>query len=326
VPNKHVLTVVALVLMLLGNLPAPVVAQTSNSLGISAELNCGNFLPASDGGQQHAQAVYDADPSDPYGLDGPPGPDNDTTGEPGVACETPEDLGTEPPATCQDFLPASEGGREHAQALFDSAGTGDPYSLDADGNGIACDDGTGGADEPDPLDGTPRERRGNDQETLDGPAPERRRDNREALDGAPLVVSRGTTVVVSATPLDDFDSLEARLDARFAALEAQFAAFEVRAQNGFGRFDESADDASSQGQGATVIVSCSRQPAAVTQPGNSTDPGTQAMLAQRARGGQTIRANPADRLKARNDPKRERDDERKAKKRDHHNSKQRNRR
>ena len=35
--------------------------------------------------QEDAQAVYDQDPSDPYGLDGPIG--DSFTGEPGVACE-----------------------------------------------------------------------------------------------------------------------------------------------------------------------------------------------------------------------------------------------
>ena len=37
--------------------------------------------------QEQAQHIYLADLSDPFGLDGPPGPDNDTVGEPGVACE-----------------------------------------------------------------------------------------------------------------------------------------------------------------------------------------------------------------------------------------------
>jgi hypothetical protein len=133
-------------------------------------------------------------------------------------------------------------------------------------------------------------------------------------------------VVVSVAPLGDFADLEARLDARFAALEADFAAFEEQAQNGFGRFDESGDDASSRGQGATVIVSSSRQPAAVTKPGDTTDTGAQAVLAQRARDGATIGAHPADRLKARSDTKRDRDNERKAKKRDRHNGKQRHHR
>ena len=42
-------------------------------------LDCSSF-----GFQEEAQAVFDADPSDPYGLDGPVGP---TSGnQPGVAC------------------------------------------------------------------------------------------------------------------------------------------------------------------------------------------------------------------------------------------------
>jgi hypothetical protein len=37
--------------------------------------------------QEDAQAEHDRDPSDPSGLDGPIGPNNDTTGTPGKACE-----------------------------------------------------------------------------------------------------------------------------------------------------------------------------------------------------------------------------------------------
>lgn len=35
--------------------------------------------------QEQAQYIYDQDPSDPYGLDGPIG--EESSGEPGVACE-----------------------------------------------------------------------------------------------------------------------------------------------------------------------------------------------------------------------------------------------
>ncbi|MDP9358036.1 MAG: hypothetical protein M3R02_22685 [Chloroflexota bacterium] len=42
--------------------------------------NCGDYVS-----QAAAQSVYNADPSDPEGLDGPPGPTS--AGEPGVACE-----------------------------------------------------------------------------------------------------------------------------------------------------------------------------------------------------------------------------------------------
>src|SRR5215216_2452471 len=77
-----------------------------------------------------------------------------------------------------------------------------------------------------------------------GPRPwSRSRERADLLRGvvviqAPPITGGSTTVFVSATPLNDFDTLEARLDARFAALEAQFAVFEACAQNGFGRFVE----------------------------------------------------------------------------------------
>ncbi|CAN5882132.1 hypothetical protein BH24ACT15_BH24ACT15_05420 [soil metagenome] len=45
-------------------------------------FNCDDFTY-----QEDAQQVYERDTSDPHGLDGPPGPNNDTTGTPGVACE-----------------------------------------------------------------------------------------------------------------------------------------------------------------------------------------------------------------------------------------------
>ncbi len=44
--------------------------------------NCADFATKDD-----AQRTYDFDPSDPNGLDGPVGPDNDTRGTPGDACE-----------------------------------------------------------------------------------------------------------------------------------------------------------------------------------------------------------------------------------------------
>ncbi len=47
------------------------------------QFNCDHFRY-----QEDAQAVYNADPSDPSGLDGPIGPDNDTRGTPGLACES----------------------------------------------------------------------------------------------------------------------------------------------------------------------------------------------------------------------------------------------
>lgn len=49
----------------------------------AAGKNCSDFT-----NQQAAQAFYKADTSDPDGLDGPIGPNNDSTGTVGVACES----------------------------------------------------------------------------------------------------------------------------------------------------------------------------------------------------------------------------------------------
>ncbi len=68
--------------------------------------------------QEQAQAVYDRDPSDPYGLDGLPG--ESFTGVQGVACED---------------LPSGggSGGGEHT--MLDSGGpTGAPYPTMNDGS------------------------------------------------------------------------------------------------------------------------------------------------------------------------------------------------
>jgi hypothetical protein len=277
--------------------------------------NCENFRD-----QDDAQAAYDADRADPFDLESSE-PVND------VPCEDEPAFGTEPLISC-DALTDYPDAQQALQGLYDhTRDEGDPYGLDQGGDpAVACDGGGNGADAQDPLDGTPRARRGNDEEALDGPPSDRSRRDRDARNASPATTTDGETVVVSAVSLGDFDDLEARLDARFAALQADFAAFEVRAENGFGRFDESADDASSREQGATVIVSSSRQPTAVTKPGDTTDAGTQAVLAQRARDGETIGAHPADRLKARNETKRERDKDRKVKQRDRHNGKHRHRR
>jgi hypothetical protein len=79
------------------------------------------------------------------------------------------------------------------------------------------------------------------------------------------VTSRGPRVVVSIGALGTGETLEARLEARFAALEAQFAAFEVRAENGFGRFPEAGDEATAGEQAAIRIGSPSQRPITTTQ-------------------------------------------------------------
>jgi hypothetical protein len=214
---------------------------------------CENFRYQSD-----AQAAFTADPSDPFGLDG------DTNG---VACQGEERFGTSPLVNCDDLRDHPDA-RQALQGLYDyTRAAGDPYTLDADGNGIACDGGDGAGarrDDREVLDGPPQSG-GHDPEALDGPAPDRRREDEEDLDRSPPVTSRGPRVVVSIGALGTGETLEARLEARFAALEAQFAAFEVRAENGFGRFPDAGDEAMSGGQATTAVVSTSRQFITMTQ-------------------------------------------------------------
>jgi hypothetical protein len=125
------------------------------------------------------------------------------------------DLGSKSPAQCENFEDV-----RHRQALLDITGSDDPYGLDQDGDTIACNGGE--------RVGSGRGDGGevNDPEVLDGVRPD----------------TRGTTVVVSAGALGTGETLEVRLDARFAATEAEFAAFEVRGANGFGRFPKSGDE------------------------------------------------------------------------------------
>lgn len=123
------------------------------------DLNCEDFAS-----QAEAQAALREDPSDPNGLDGPPGPVG--TGEPGVACEgalpgpvdfepvanegvvpgsgvtSVEDVASAPAAQygqagdiyCEDFF-----SREESQAALD-AEPGSTSGLDADGDGLACEE------------------------------------------------------------------------------------------------------------------------------------------------------------------------------------------
>src|SRR5215204_7644990 len=78
-------------------------------------LDCANFLD-----QEDAQVALDADPEDPFGLDG----NND-----GEACEQPEgDFGTLPPVNCDDLRDHPDIARalyEHSLDKYDS----DRYEL-----------------------------------------------------------------------------------------------------------------------------------------------------------------------------------------------------
>ena len=65
-----------------GRVLAASLALSVLSASAQQDLDCEDFTY-----QEDAQDVYNADPSDPHGLDGPKGPDNDTRGTPGLACE-----------------------------------------------------------------------------------------------------------------------------------------------------------------------------------------------------------------------------------------------
>jgi excalibur calcium-binding domain-containing protein len=91
------------------------------------DKDCADFAT-----QAEAQAVLDADRSDPHQLDG----DND-----GVACESVFGEPGQPPTDpapfedkdCRDFAT-----QEEAQAVLD-ADASDPHQLDGDHDGIACE-------------------------------------------------------------------------------------------------------------------------------------------------------------------------------------------
>jgi len=116
----------------------------------SADLyDCSDFAT-----QEEAQAVFNQDPSDPYGLDEDPGPDD------GVACEWNPDSseGSPPPQSTSTPTPSSSPSPEssvtpssggdldcsdfssqaEAQAALDNDPS-DPHGLDADHDGEACE-------------------------------------------------------------------------------------------------------------------------------------------------------------------------------------------
>ena len=196
-------------------------------------LDCESFLD-----QEDAQVALDADPKDPFGLDG----NND-----GQACEQPEgDFGTPPLVNCDDL-------RDHpdiARALYE-------HSLDKYGS-----------DRYDLAGCAQQGQTGTDRSAGDRTNRGSQKDNPEVLNGVPPE-TRDNTPIVSTVPLDSGQTLKARLEARFAALEAHFTAFEARAGNGFGMFPESGDDATSGGQAANVVVSTSQQPITMTQRTNA---------------------------------------------------------
>lgn len=126
--------------------PEPEPAPTPSS----GDLDCSNFET-----QEEAQAVYDADPSDPNGLDGPQG--EGYTGNYGEACEDLPPGGSEASPTSSASpttsaspsasSPAPGGGAPSGDGDIDCdevdgpipTPPGDPDGLDGDGDGLACE-------------------------------------------------------------------------------------------------------------------------------------------------------------------------------------------
>ena len=218
-------------------------------------LDCESFLD-----QEDAQVALDADPKDPFGLDG----NND-----GQACEQPEgDFGTPPLLNCDALRDHPDIARALYEHSLDKYGS-DRYDLAACGQ---------------------QGQSGTDHSAGDRPNRGTQTNDLEVLDGVPVPPeTRGNRVIVSTMPLDSGQTLEARLEARFAALEAQFAAFEAQAANGFGMFPDSGDDATSGGQAGNVVVSNSQQPITTTQqPGaNDDSPIVRAQKAKVGKGDRT---------------------------------------
>lgn len=127
-------------------------AQSRGPSGADGTYNCADF-----DFQEDAQGVYNQDTSDPNGLDEDDGADD------GIACESLPSRGTdtgtgtmqEPVEMTQPETPTQYGqpetptqgdldcadfaSREEAQAVLD-ADPSDPNSLDADGDGLACEE------------------------------------------------------------------------------------------------------------------------------------------------------------------------------------------
>jgi hypothetical protein len=94
------------------------------------DLTCSDFA-----GQAEAQAAFDADPTDPHGLD---------LDQDGVACEIPfitpvDETGVASPTPSQelDVDCADFAFQDEAQVVYDRI-PGDPYNLDPSGDGYAC--------------------------------------------------------------------------------------------------------------------------------------------------------------------------------------------
>lgn len=230
---------------------------------------CENFLNQAD-----AQAAYDADTSDPFGLV------KSRQGN-GVPCEGTATFGTQPLVSC-DALADFPDAQAALQGLLDqTAAGGDPYALDPDGNGTACDQASGKGGDAEPLDApqsaTPYDATNPTETTTSQPdagkAKKTKNDGNttSSTDSNPTSSTpppsntksanptqssnTGNDVIVNA-PTGSGESLEARLEARFAELEAQFAAF-------------SGDDDTTSTGGPNTPVVISTAPPAATTPANA---------------------------------------------------------
>jgi hypothetical protein len=135
-------------------------SSTRKPVASTRDLDCSDF-----GYQEYAQAVYEQDTSDPNGLDGPIG--EGYTGEQGEACEelphrvsaqppaqksqsprprsvvpTPTSAPTPPPRPAAPATPKGDVDCSDFSSSAEAQGyllPGDPYRLDADHDGQACD-------------------------------------------------------------------------------------------------------------------------------------------------------------------------------------------
>lgn len=78
---RRLLYLAALSMLVVALTASVALGQSRGPSGADGSFNCEDFDT-----QEQAQAFFDADPSDPDGLDGPPG--DAFTGQPGVACES----------------------------------------------------------------------------------------------------------------------------------------------------------------------------------------------------------------------------------------------
>src|SRR5215211_5115009 len=152
--------------------------MTPSDVTAQQQIDCANFLDSDD-----AQVAFDADPADPFGLNG----NND-----GEACEQPEGgFGTSPLVSCDDL-------RDHAdiaRALYDHALT--KYGSDRYNLASCVEQGSTGTD-PSAGNGGNRGSQTNDPEVLDGVPTE----------------ADGSMVIVNTGAIDTGQTLEARLETR----------------------------------------------------------------------------------------------------------------